>query len=195
MIPDTAWSDAILAVVSGVLGLRLLNRGGGAGTAGVGLLLVGVAAAFGALRFSFAPSLALTHLGVSRLAAMVGLPLVGVGWVTAVWFPDRARQVRPYAFVLLLVAAVAMIAVEPYRTAVGGSGMAAALVASLWTLRRDPVAGLLGALGAVGVVVAGLAIAGEGSLGPLSRIAWVHLALAAANALLAAGLLRLPTRA
>ena len=187
---DAAWTDAVLALVSLGLGLRLLNQGGGAGTAGVGLLLVGIAATFGAVRFAFAPDLALAHEGVTRLAGMVGIPMVGVGWVTAVWFPEKARQVRPYAFVLLLIASVALIAVEPYRTAVGALGMVASLVAAAWALRRDPVAGALGALGAVGVMVAGLAIAGEGSFGPMSRIAWFHLALAVANALLGAGLLR-----
>ncbi|MBX2803334.1 MAG: hypothetical protein KTR31_36980 [Myxococcales bacterium] len=187
---DAAWTDAVLAVVALGAGFRLLRHGAGAATAGVGLFLVGVAAVFGVVRFSGVDTLAPTHWGVSRLASLVGVPLVGVGWATEIGWPDRAQQVRPYAFVLLLVAAVALIAVPLYGTVIGALGMGLVAMASLVVLRRAPMVAAFGLLGASGVAVSGLVILGEGSMGPLSRVAWFHLALAGSFALLGEGLVR-----
>jgi len=190
-MPDVAITDALLAIVAGREGFRLLFRPHGGATAGVGLLLVALAAAFGAIRFSLAPELVGAHQGVTRLAAQVGMPLVGVGYAVAAFAPAHGRTVRPYAFVVLILAAVALIGVPVYGTVISGLGMAAALVGAL-VLARIERAALLGALGAAGVVVSGLAIAGEGTLGPLTRVAWFHLGLAGSSWLLAQGLLRLP---
>lgn len=186
---DAALSDAVLAGVSLWLGFRLLQRGGGAGTAGVGLMLVGIAATFGTLRFGGAAGLGQAHDGVSKLAGLVGIPLVGFGYVSAAFFPDRAVAARAYAFVSLLVAAVALIGVSAYGTAIGGLGMLGTVVGAIAAHRGAPRVALLGIAGAMGVLLSGLVVAGEGSWGPMSRIAWFHLSLALSCALLAAGLL------
>ncbi|HHO51622.1 MAG TPA: hypothetical protein ENK18_12290 [Deltaproteobacteria bacterium] len=187
---DAAASDAILALVALVAGLRLLQRGGGAGTAGVGLILVGIAATFGTIRFGGVQSLAQAHDGVSRLASLVGIPLVGSGYLSVAFFPQHAVAVRPYVFVSLLVAAVALIGVPLYGTVIGGAAMIGAAVAAIVGLRRPPSAAAEGLAGAVGVLLCGLVVSGEGSWGPLSRTAWLHLGLSASCALLATGLLR-----
>jgi len=192
---DEAITDALLAIVAGREGFRLLSRPHGGTTAGVGLFLVAVAATFGVFRYSVAPDLVGSHEGVSRLAAQVGMPLVGVGYLVAAFAPTRDRVVRPYAFVVLLLLAVLLpvylVDVVPYGAVVGGSGMAAVIVGSV-ALARVTRAALIGAAGAAGVLISGLVIVGEGELGFFSRLAWFHVGLAASAWLLARGLLRLP---
>lgn len=186
---DAGWTDLILAMAALGLGFRLLSRGGGAQTVGVGLFLVGLAAAFGVARYASGddPSLVVAHRGVTGMASLVGMPLVGVGYVTAVFFPAWAAEARRYAFVLLLVAAVFLLYVERSGVLLGGIGMGLVLVSAARTLGSQPVAGVLGAVGAMGVLVSGLVIGGEGDWGPLSRTAWFHLAFALSCLGLAAG--------
>ncbi len=193
---DAAWSDAILAVVATYAGFRLLRQAGGGPTAGVGLALVGLAAVFGTIRFAGVEDLAPTHWGVTRLASLVGVPLVGVGYATEAFAPPGwAQPARRYSFVLLLVAAVALIAQPVWGQIVGGLGMLLVLASAAVRARQDLPRAAAGAGGAVGVLVSGLVIGGEGEWGGLSRTAWFHLAFAASSALLAVGLLQAPTEA
>lgn len=184
-------TDAALAAVCWVAGWRLFSRGGpAAATGAVGAWLVAIAASLGTLRLGGVGGLDFAHLGTSRLAGMVGLPMVGLGWATAAFAPERARPVRSYGFVLLLIAAVLWIATPLWGTVAGGAGMALVFAGAARLGPREPVGAAAGAAGAALVLVAGLGIAGDGDLGPLTRIAWFHLALALAQTLLAVGLLR-----
>lgn len=185
---DAAWSDAILALVSLGLGARLWR--GHTSPGGVGLLSVGVAAALGTLRFSGLSSLITAHDRATWVAALVGVPMIGLGYALAWLAPHRADRTSPVAFVALLGLAWLLDGTPAYRTAAGGAGMVLAAAFALATARRDAIAASLGLAGALGVVIAGLAIAGDGAIGPLSRTAWFHLAFAASCGALGAGLRR-----
>lgn len=190
---DVAITDAILALIAGVQGFRLLYTDRGGPSAGVGLLLVALAATFGAGRFFVAPDdpeVAGSHVGVTRLASLVGLPLVGVGYASTAFVPQHARAALPYAFVVLLLLAVALIGVDPWITVIAGAGMAAVIVGAGGFARYDLQSAGLGGLGAAGVLVSGLVINGEGTFGPLSRVAWFHLGLAGATWALGQGMIR-----
>jgi hypothetical protein len=183
-------TDALLALVCASLGLRLLNRGGvSAGTGGVGLLLVAVAAGFGAVRFTVAPDIAPAHDGLSRMAGMVGEPLLGTGYLTAVFAAAWAARARSVVFVVTLVGSVLLVDAPLWRTGLAGAGMLAAGVGALASRRGDVAA--LGVSGAALTVVSGLVIGAEGELFGLARAGWFHLGLTASHALLALGLLRL----
>ncbi len=185
---DAALTDGVLALVSIVTGFRLLARGGGAGTGGVGLLLVGIAASFGTIRFGGVDSLTTAHQGVSQLAALVGIPMVGFGYLSLAFFPQHAQSARSYVFVPLLVAAVGLIAVPTYGTIIGGISLVAIAIGALSAGGLGSSSALFGVVGAVGVLISAEVVAGEGRWGPMSRIAWFHLSFAASCALLAAGL-------
>lgn len=193
---DAGWTDLILGLVALGLGFRLMFRGGGPQTVGVGLFLVGLAAAFGVARYASGdqPSLVVAHRGVTGMASLVGMPLVGVGYLTAAFFPERAHDVRRYAFVVLLVGAVFLLYVQQSGTVLGALGMAAVLVGAGRALRVQPLAGASGMLGALGVIVSGLVIGGPGDWGPLSRTAWFHLAFTLSCVALAGGVLTWPAR-
>jgi len=188
MMVDAAVTDVVLATTCLGFGLRLLRAPPGAAIGGIGMLLVGIAAMFGSARYGFAASLAPAHEGVGRLAGMVGIPLIGVGWGTQVFAPQWANALRAPAFVILLIAAVALIAVDPYQTLIASVGITLVILAALSAMRTAPRAAGLGLLGALGALVAGLAVDGDSSVGPMRRIAWFHLLFAASMALLAVGL-------
>ena len=191
---DAAWTDGVLAIVSLGLGFRLLSRGGGSATVGVGLFLVGVAAAFGTFLFSGVDVLAPAHRGVTLMATLIGMPLVGVGYVTAAFANHQAHDVRRVAFVLLLIAAVFLMYVDFSRVLLGALGMGLVMVGAGVALRTDVASGLAGVAGALGVLLAGLVVGtGDEVWGPLSRTAWFHLSFALSCALLAAGVWRWPT--
>jgi hypothetical protein len=186
-----AWTDGLLAVVACTVGARCVFHGGGAArTGGLGLLLIGIAAAFGAVRFSVAPGLTPVHMGLAKVAGAAGVPLVAVGLATATFARAYARSVGMTALVLLPVAAVVLMAIEPYRVGIAGLGVLVAAGSGALLYRRDRAPGTMVALGALVVLVAGLGIAGEGIWAGLSRVGWFHLAMAAACLLLGLGLQR-----
>jgi len=182
-----SWTDAVLAVVSLGGGAWLLLRDSASGrTAGLGLLLVGIAALVGTLRFAGQEQLAGAHAGLSGLAACVGLPTVAAGWATAVFAPHRAELARRYVFGVLLVVAAMVWWVALVRTVLGALAMLTVAVAAARALPRW--AGALGALGAALTLGVGLLIGTEGDLLGFPRVGWFHLGLAGANLALAAGL-------
>ncbi len=183
-------TDAVLAVVACGLGLTLLQRGGhGAGTGGVGLMLVGLAAGFGALRLTAFPELEAAHSGLSRMATMIGEPLVGAGFVTAAFVPQHARVVRSATFVTALVAAVMLVAVPLWGTIAAATGMVAVCVGAVAS--ADPRSAASAITGAALVVVAGLVIGTDGQWAGLSRTGWFHTTLIVAHGCMAWALLRI----
>jgi hypothetical protein len=191
-MPVAAWTDALLALAAGLTALALLGRGSpSARTTGIGLLLVALAASVGTLRLSGQEQLAFPHDGLSAVAAFVGLPLVGTGWATAAFAPTRAATARVVVLAPLLAASLGLWHVELLRTALGGLGMGAVLVASTRVAPRHPVAAAMGAGGALLTVGVGLGIGTQGELMGFPRIGWFHLGLAAGSVGLG-GVLRLP---
>ena len=184
-----AWTDAVLAAVTWVVGGRLLLRADAHGrTVGLGLLLVATAATVGAVRFAGQEQLAVPHAGLSGLAACVGLPCVGAGWASAVYLPDRGEVVRRYVFGVLLVVAAMVWWMPLARTGLGAVGMLAVLVAAAGSARTDRWASAMGALGAGLTMAVGLAIGTDGELMGFPRVGWFHLGLALGHGLLGEGI-------
>ena len=129
--------------------MRLLPRSGGPDLVGIGLLLLGLAAAFGVAAALGLPDASVAAWGVRRLALQVGVPMVGVGFSTATFMPQHAVAARRYGFVLLLVAGVAFINVPVWGLAVAGIGLALIALSAFATLPRDPLAGGFGLAGAL----------------------------------------------
>ena len=181
----------MLALVCLIGGFGLLGRAGPHGrTTGIGLLLVGSAAVLGVLRFSGQEQLTLPHMGLSGLAACVGLPCIGAGWASRAFVPGHGDTVRRYVFGVLLVVAAMTWWMAPVRTGLGAAGMLAAAAGAVGLASVDRAAAGMGALGAVLTIVVGLAIGTEGDLLGFPRVGWFHLGLALSHGLLALGILR-----
>ena len=90
-----------------------------------GLLLVGVAAFIGALRFSINPELHDVHRFTSALATCTGLPLIAVQYLaTCSGWPGRDGRMNTMGASVVGFAAFGLaFPLEIYATAVGGLSM------------------------------------------------------------------------
>lgn len=189
---STAVSDGALTAVCLGASATLLRVGGRSRTlGGMGFGLVGFAAALGTLRFGFFPSIEPAHTAFSRVAGLVGVPLIGVGFATSALSSDALRKtVGISCLVALPLGAMALGWLPLYRLGVGGLAMVVSIAISARHLSSDRRVGFAGISGAGLVMLAGLVIGTDGELMGFQRIDWFHYVLATANALLALSLLR-----
>ncbi len=191
---STALTDALLATCSaaGALGLRAR----GEKYASVGLAMFALAASCGTLRFGGVHSVIGVHDFTSALAGQVGLPLIGLAYLSSAWRTqiDFSRRLQlGGALVVGFTVFGVVFPVAAYKTAVGAAALVAVgLACARHAARaRSQAAGYraaIGALGAALTAVAGLAVGTEGQLGSVPRIDLFHILLASANLALAAGL-------
>jgi len=171
-------TDLVLAVAALGGGLGVIKRGERVG--GLGLILLGLAAGLGAVRFCLWADAAVLHDPASWMAGVIGLPLVGLGMVGRSWsIPEGAKWV---AVAMLIVVAAAFPDHEEYRVAAAGAGMLGGLVASAVGRRWSGVGGC------VLVLAAGLALPPVCDALGVDFIPSFHLVMAVAAWLLSRGL-------
>ena len=180
---DAAWTDGVLAATAGVAAWWSASREQGRWMAPVGLGLVGLAAAIGTLRLGGIQELLGAHLALGRVAAGVGIPLAGAGIVAGSLGPASRRVMqRAGAVIGLLLALVLLPTDGDLQRLVRLIVPAALMLATIgFSVRRRSWEGVAGPLI---VIVAGLAILGEGQWFGFERAGWFHLAMAAAVAML-----------
>lgn len=185
---STAISDTVLMLAT--LGACFWLRRRGERYVSTGLMLVGVAAFIGALRFSINPDLADVHRFTSALATCTGLPLIAVQYLaTCAGWPGRDGRMNTMGAAVVGFAAFGLAFPLPiYATAVGALSMLTVVVSAARCFGRHGPVVLAAVIGAVGVALAGLVIGTEGSIGPLLAIDVFHGVLALAFLGLAVGL-------
>ncbi|MDZ4812888.1 MAG: hypothetical protein SGI99_09790 [Pseudomonadota bacterium] len=186
---STVCSDAVLALAS-IGSAWQLWRGRQTGAA-LCMALIALAATLGLLRFAGVSALVEWHGQASRIAALLAFPLFcWILWRTQQRHAvPRAWEIIAPAFVLGLLAL--WPGVDRYTTLIGATGLAAALVAALASVRSDRIAFLMIAWAIALYAAAGLWVGSVGHIGPMLRVDVYHYLLAAANPLLALALLRL----
>lgn len=186
---STAVSDAILAVTSiGAALLLVRARRAAIRLGGACLLFLGMSAAVGAARFAGA-DLAPIHGAMAWTGRMLVLPLFAAAFVLTA-FRVRAGRIIWYA-VAAVLAVLSFVIPHSLRSLPGAIGMIAVVVAGARALPRDMAAGLLAIGGAAIYMIAGLAVGTDGTIGAVQRVDIFHYSLAAANPMLAAGLVRM----
>lgn len=159
-----------------------------------GLLLVGVAAFIGALRFSINPELADVHRFTSSLATCTGLPLIGVQYLaTCSGWPGRDGRMNTMGASVVGFAAFGLAFPLPiYATAVGAVAMVVVIGSALRCFSAHGTHVLAAVAGALGVALAGLVVGTEGAYGPLLAVDLFHGVLALSFVGLAVGLPKRP---
>lgn len=160
-----------------------------------GLLLVGVAAFIGALRFSINPELADVHRFTSALATCTGLPLIGVQYLaTCSGWPGHDGRMNTMGASVVGFAAFGLAFPLPiYATAVGAVAMVLVVVSALKCFSTQGPRVLGAVAGALGVALAGLVVGTEGAYGPILAVDLFHAVLALSFLGLAYGLPERPT--
>ena len=174
-----AASDLVLALVCGwLVGTRMAKQPG----LGLAALLMGLAATLGTLRFSGVEMLAGPHRFASLLSAVAAFPLLA--WVLR-WPDDPIATSFAGASRAVLFAGGIGIAVTVFGVAGWSPGVAlasTALIAATMVQRRS-VNGLAGAA----AMIVGMVAAAARTMLPFDATVVLHLGLAAALVLLAAG--------
>ena len=173
-----SWTDAILACACFLGVWTSAGRNPRRWRAASGVRRVATAATGRTLRLGGVTDLATLHDPVPPWAGLVGIPLLGAGVMASRVTNDVRERIQSRVAVLAVVlTSVVFLAdaqvQEQLRTLLAGGAMVGATLASL--RRKD----WPGALGAVGVIVAGLVISGEGLWVGFPRYGWFHLAMAA----------------
>lgn len=183
---DVSLTDFVLAAVSAVFALRAWGMAPARRSFAVGLCFVGSAAFAGGLRFAGVDAITPVHQWLSQLASLVGMPLIALS--TAARFAPADQQRRLYFLLPIFVLGALLAPVVPgYRIGVGAGALGLCVVSCLVTRRW------VNAVGAVMVMVAGLAVAGRsGAWMGLAFPAWFHILLIVALVMLGHGLQALP---
>lgn len=193
MVLSSVAAEAVLAVVALVGSGFVVARqpGSAARPAAIGLLLLAIAAALGAVRYAGVDDIVPLHTVASRLAGG-GLAAVGVAWC------GTAFRHKAWGWLAWAVLVAAFLFTwrgmdGPWRLPLSVGGVAFGLVGAASWLRSRPRIGVLGVVGAVGIAAAGLAFNTDGALLGVPQVDLFHLSLAAAVAAYVAGLVRTPT--
>jgi len=183
---STALSDAILALVA--WGAAVIAHLSGSRPAAAGFALVALAASIGVLRFSAWPQLVPVHTSLSLVAGQVGIPLIGLGFCLAVFRmpPPPGPLLITLILCVLFFIFQHLIVWNLYGTVVGALG-AVAIIAAGIALFPAPSA-LWTAGGALLLVIAGLAVGTRGELAGMLRIDLFHYLMAIAIGMMAWGL-------
>ncbi|VXC25985.1 conserved membrane hypothetical protein [Pseudomonas sp. 8Z] len=199
---STALSDALLAIACAACAV-LIGQARGRYSEGdqpalfcalLGVLMPAAAASIGVLRYGIDPSWQAAHLWLSQASSFLGLPLLGAAALAL----GRSWQWSRPTWGRILLGLCAFFELfrqfghlQEYRLALHLASLAAIAYAGMvqWP-RRGP---LIVSLAATGVfLLAGLASANDGRLGPVRYIDLFHGLLALGYPLLAWLLLNLP---
>ncbi len=165
-------------------------RGRGERYASTGMLLIGIAAFIGTVRFAINPELEELHGFVSALATCTGLPLIAVQYASTCFGrpgPD-GRMITMGTSVVGFAALGLAFPVPVYSTLVGALSMLVVIAGAARCIPHEPARAGSAIMGAIGFMSAGLAIGTEGAFGPLLAIDAFHAVLAVALVGLAWGL-------
>jgi hypothetical protein len=170
--------EALLALVTGVA-VMWLWRVGLRGCA-IGLSLVGLAAALGALLFAGVTAVDAPHAAITRWAAVGGFPAFA-GF--ALWrrFHAEPRWPMTLLIIALLIGLGYWLSAAIYPLVIGTVGLLGLLLVALTLLRSAPSSAAAVLTGCALTALAGLLIGTEGRWGPLPRVDCYHLALSVAN--------------
>ncbi len=198
-----AVSDSALVLCT-LTTIRTLVRGAPRGAqrphlygAAFGLGTMALAAFVGVLRFSGLEAMAPLHGPLSAFATAMAMPLVGLAAIAIVRPLPLTRRgwIRGSALLAALFLLSNVVGVQAlYGLAIGALGTASALIVGLRSAGQGERGGLLLAVGAVLVLVAGLGVGSTGELGPFDRLDIFHYMLASANLAFGPALVHLARR-
>lgn len=194
MVFSTFLSDLILSLVSLALAYRFVGKSSiPSRSALYGLGIIGISAGLGSIHFLGINTLDSIYRFFVGLSGTVGVPLLGLAFFH---FTFRSLSEKTFflfialAFVLYL-AFTYLYPLAIYPTVVGGISMFIILISSLVRFPRKSNAAVMGIIGSILFIVAGLVIGTKGSTGSILNVDIFHILLAIANYCIAEGIRKL----
>lgn len=194
MVFSTFLSDLILSLVSLAMAYRFVGKSSiPSRSALYGLGIIGISAGLGSIHFLGINTLDSIYRFFVGLSGTVGVPLLGLAFFH---FTFRSLSEKTFflfialAFVLYL-AFTYLYPLAIYPTVVGGISMFIILISSLVRFPRKSNAAVMGIIGSILFIVAGLVIGTKGSTGSILNVDIFHILLAIANYCIAEGIRKL----
>ncbi|MBM9589766.1 hypothetical protein JWG41_04875 [Leptospira sp. 201903075] len=194
MVFSTFLSDLILSLVSLAMAYRFVGKSSiPSRSALYGLGIIGISAGLGSIHFLGINTLDSIYRFFVGLSGTVGVPLLGLAFFH---FTFRSLSEKTFflfialAFVLYL-AFTYLYPLPIYPTVVGGISMFIILISSLVRFPRKSNAAVMGIIGSILFIVAGLVIGTKGSTGSILNVDIFHILLAIANYCIAEGIRKL----
>lgn len=194
MVFSTFLSDLILSLVSLAMAYRFVGKSSiPSRSALYGLGIIGISAGLGSIHFLGINTLDSIYRFFVGLSGTVGVALLGLAFFH---FTFRSLSEKTFflfialAFVLYL-AFTYLYPLAIYPTVVGGISMFIILISSLVRFPRKSNAAVMGIIGSILFIVAGLVIGTKGSTGSILNVDIFHILLAIANYCIAEGIRKL----
>ncbi|MCG6146690.1 hypothetical protein CH354_16645 [Leptospira levettii] len=194
MVLSTFLSDLFLSLVSLSVAYRFFGKSSiPSRSALYGFAIIGISAGLGSIHFLGINTLDPIYRFFVGLSGCLGVPLLGLAF-----FHFSFRSISEKTFFLLitilfvLYLVFAYLAPLPiYSTVVGGIAMVIVLVSSIIRFPKHNQAAMMGIVGAVLFILAGLVIGTKGASGPFLNVDIFHVLLAIANYCLGEGIRKL----
>lgn len=194
MVLSTFLSDLFLSLVSLFVAFQFVGKSAiPSRSAFYGFAIIGISAGLGAIHFLGISTLDSIYKFFVGLSGCVGVPLLGIAF-----FHFSFRSVSEKTFYLLITILFVLYLVfgylHPlpiYSTVVGGIAMFIVLISSIIRFPKRGNAAIMGIVGAVLFILAGLVIGTKGSSGPFLNVDIFHVLLAIANYCLGQGIRKL----
>ncbi|ABZ95256.1 Hypothetical protein LBF_2776 [Leptospira biflexa serovar Patoc strain 'Patoc 1 (Ames)'] len=194
MVLSTFLTDLFLSLVSLSVAYRFVGKSAiPSRSALYGFAIIGISAGLGAVHFLGFHALDDIYRFFVGLAGCLGVPLLGLAF-----FHFSFRSISEKTFFLFigvlfgLYLVFSYVAPLPiYSTVVGGIAMAIVLLSSIIRFPKHANAAILGIVGAVLFILAGLVIGTKGSTGPILNVDIFHVLLAIANYCIGQGISKL----
>ncbi|MCW7466006.1 hypothetical protein ND860_09945 [Leptospira levettii] len=194
MVLSTFLSDLLLSLVSLSVAYRFFGKSSiPSRSALYGFAIIGISAGLGSIHFLGINTLDPIYRFFVGLSGCLGVPLLGLAFFH---FSFRSISEKTFfllitiLFVLYLVFAY-LVPLPIYSTVVGGIAMLIVLLSSIIRFPKHNQAAMMGIVGAVLFILAGLVIGTKGSSGPFLNVDIFHVLLAIANYCLGEGIRKL----
>lgn len=194
MVLSTFLSDLFLSLVSLSVAYRFFGKSSiPSRSALYGFAIIGISAGLGSIHFLGINTLDPIYRFFVGLSGCLGVPLLGLAFFH---FSFRSISEKTFfllitiLFVLYLVFAY-LVPLPIYTTVVGGIAMLIVLLSSIIRFPKHNQAAMMGIVGAVLFILAGLVIGTKGSSGPFLNVDIFHVLLAIANYCLGDGIRKL----
>ncbi len=184
---STAISDFILAtstIYASYLAFQRRDTEGYFGS--MGLLTFVLAAIFGIVRFGIEPSIMPVHQFFSNFAAYVGVPIIGVSFISI-----KIYRINKFNYLYIAIALLILfnlftyfIKFPVYATLIGGLANVGILIVGIRSISSEKIYALCAIGGSALTIIAGLFIGTDGAWFALLRIDLFHYVLSIANILL-----------
>lgn len=194
MVISTFLSDLFLSLVSLYVAFRFMGKSSiPSRSALYGFAIIGISAGLGSIHFLGIHTLDDIYRFFVGLSGCLGVPLLGLAF-----FHFTFRSISEKTFFLIMgilfVLYLVFSYLSPlpiYSTVIGGIAMVIVLVSSIIRFPKNANAGIMGIVGSVLFILAGLVIGTKGSTGPILNVDIFHVLLAIANYCLAEGIRKL----